>query len=360
MTMQRLLRIEGLPMFGVLVALYGFFILTAPNVFTGRRIYMSFLQTVPPMLVLALGLTLVITAGEIDLSFASTVAFSGLCFAWAYRNVDGPIGVWVALVAALLAGALVGYVNGLLIARVGVPSIMATLAAGFFWSGVTVLLAGGLSWSIRDIQDDLAHSIFTGRLFDLVPAQALWSLGLAVVLWFVLNRHRFGEAIMFIGDNVNVARVVGINVAATKIKLFTLNGVIAGFAGVLLTIELHTFWPTQGQGYLLLALAAVFIGGTSIAGGEGTVVGTLFGAYIIGSLEAGVVATGVDGYWTSLITGLVMGASVVLNIVISGGSLARLTESLRSWGSSSSTEHDADDLLEEASARAAESPGVEP
>lgn len=338
--LKRILRLEGLPMFGVLIALYGFFILTASDVFTGRRIYMSFLQTVPPMLVLALGLTLVITAGEIDLSFASVVAFAGLCFAWTFRNVDGPFGVWLAVIVALLAGALVGYINGLLIARIGVPSIMATLAAGFFWSGATVLLAGGLSWSIRDIQDDLAHTVFTGRLFDLVPAQALWSLGLAVVLWFILNRHRFGEAIMFIGDNVNVARVVGINVVATRIKLFTINGIVAGFSGVLLTIELHTFWPTQGQGYLLLALAAVFIGGTSIAGGEGTIVGTVFGAYIIGSLEAGVVATGVDGYWTSLITGLVMGASVVLNIVISGGTLARLSDTLRSWIGSSSIEGD--------------------
>ena len=335
--LKKILRLEGLPMFGVLVVLYGFFILTASDVFTGRRIYMSFLQTVPPMLVLALGLTLVVTAGEIDLSFASIVAFAGYCFAWTFRNVDGPIGVWVAVVVALLAGALVGYINGLLIARIGVPSIMATLAAGFFWSGVTVLLAGGLSWSIREIQDDIAHTVFTGRLFDLVPAQALWSLGLAVVMWFILNRHRFGEAIMFIGDNVNVARVVGINVVATKIKLFTLNGAIAGFAGVLLTIELHTFWPTQGQGYLLLALAAVFIGGTSIAGGEGMIVGTVFGAYIIGSLEAGVVATGVDGYWTSLITGLVMGASVVLNILISGGTLAKLRDARRNWSAPSLT-----------------------
>ena len=336
--LRRILRLEGLPMFGVLVALYSFFILTAPDVFTGRRIYMSFLQTVPPMLVLALGLTLVITAGEIDLSFASIVAFAGLCFAWVYRNVDRPFGVWIAILAALLAGALIGYINGVLIARIGVPSIMATLASGFFWSGATVLLAGGLSWSIREIQDDMAHTVFTGRLFDLLPAQAIWTLGLAVVMWFILNRHRFGEAIMFIGDNVNVARVVGINVVATRIKLFTLNGIMAGFAGVLLTIELHTFWPTQGQGYLLMALAAVFIGGTSIAGGEGTVVGTVFGAYIIGSLEAGVVATGVDGYWTSLITGLVMGVSVVLNIVISGGTLARLADALRSWSAPSLTE----------------------
>ena len=338
--LRRLARVEGLAIFGVLAALYVFFILAAPDVFMGRRIYMSFLQTVPPMLVLALGLTLVITAGEIDLSFASVVAFSGLTFAWTFRTFDGPWVVWAAIVIALLSGALVGYINGLLVARIGVPSIMATLAASFFWSGLTVLLAGGLSWSIREIQDNVAHTVFTGRMFDLIPAQSIWALGLAVVMWVVLNRHRFGEAIMFIGDNANVARVVGVSVESTKVKLFTLNGTMAGFAGVLLTIELHTFWTTQGQGFLLLALAAVFIGGTSIAGGEGTVVGTFFGAYIIGSLEAGVVATGIGGYWTSLIAGLVMGASVVLNVLINDGTFVSLVNRLRHWSSPTSTEHE--------------------
>ena len=138
--------------------------------------------------------------------------------------------------------------------------------------------------------------------------QALWSLGLVVVFWFILNRHKFGEAIMFIGDNAEVARVMGINVEATRIQLFTLHGVIAAFAGLLLTLEINVFFPTQGQGMLLPVMAAVFIGGTSIAGGQGVLVGTFFGSYIIGSLEAGVVATGIGGYWVQLVEGLVMAA----------------------------------------------------
>jgi len=322
-------KLEGLPIALVLVTLYVVFMITAPRVFTGYRIYMSFFQTVPPMLVLALGLTFVITAGEIDLSFSSVIAFSGFVFAWFFRTFDGSWVVWVGILLALAAGAFVGYINGLLVAKLGVPSIMATLAAQFFWSGLTVLLAGGLSWNIKDIQNNVVHSIFTGRIFGVLPAQALWSMGLAIFLWFILNRHRFGEAIMFLGDNPNVARVVGIDVEKTRVQLFTFNGLIAGFAALLLTIEMNTFWTTQGQGYLMLALAAVFIGGTSIAGGEGSIVGTFFGAYIIGSLEAGVVATGIGGYWTALVSGLVMGASVVLNILIGEGRFAKLSERFR-------------------------------
>src|SRR5664280_1846512 len=311
-------RIEGLPVAAVLAVLYGILIFAAPRVFTGFRIYMSFLQTVPPVLVCALGLTLVITAGEIDLSFPAVVALSGFVFAWVFKTFHTPWAPWAGFVLALVCGALVGYINGILVAKVGVPSIMATLATQFFWYGATVLLANGLQLNIKEVIPTLVHTIFVGRITIgqvPVPMQAIWALGLAVFLWFILNRHKFGEEIMFIGDNANVARVMGIDVVTTRIKLFTVMGVIAAFAGLLLTLEINVFFPTQGSGFLLPAMAAVFIGVTSIAGGLGSISGTFFGAYIIGSLEAGVVATTISGYWVQLIEGLVMGGSVVLNII---------------------------------------------
>jgi simple sugar transport system permease protein len=321
-------RLEGLPIAIVLALLYLAFIVSAPSVFTGYRIYMSFFQTVPPMLVLAIGLTFVITAGEIDLSFPAVVALSGFVFTWCYDVFEAP---WSGFVLALAAGALVGWVNGLLVARLRVPSIMATLAAQFFWSGVTILLAGGLQIDIASVVSAPVHTIFVGRLFDVFPVQALWSVGLVAFFWFVLNRHRFGQAIMFIGDNAEVARVMGIGVEATRIRLFTLHGALAAFAGLLLTLEINVFYPTQGQGFLLPVMAAVFIGGTSIAGGKGVLVGTLFGMYIIGSLEAGVVATGIGGYWVQLVEGLVMAASVILNVAIGDDGVSALSAVARRW-----------------------------
>ena len=329
-----LARIEGLPVAAVLAVLYGILVFAAPRVFTGFRIYMSFLQTVPPVLVCALGLTLVITAGEIDLSFPAVVALSGFVFAWVFKTFHTPWAPWVGFVLALACGALVGYINGILVAKVGVPSIMATLATQFFWYGATVLLANGLQLNIKEVIPTLVHTIFVGRITIgqvPVPMQAIWALGLAIFLWFNLNRHKFGEEIMFIGDNANVARVMGIDVVATRIKLFTVMGVIAAFAGLLLTLEINVFYPTQGGGFLLPTMAAVCIGGTSIAGGLGSISGTFFGAYIIGSLEAGVVATTISGYWVQLIEGLVMGASVVLNIVIGEGHITTFTNRIRHW-----------------------------
>jgi len=330
--MSRLLgilgRVEGLPVGVVLALLYVAFMIFAPTVFTSYRIYMSFFQTVPPMLVLAIGLTFVITAGEIDLSFPAVVALSGFVFTWCFET----FGVaWPGVLLALAAGALVGWVNGFLVAMLRVPSIMVTLAAQFFWYGVTILAAGGLQIDIASVLSSPVHGIFVGRLFEVFPVQALWSLGLVVLFWFILNRHRFGQAIMFIGDNAEVARVMGIGVETTRIRLFTLNGALAAFAGLILTLELNVFYPTQGQGMLLPVMAAVFIGGTSIAGGQGALVGTFFGMYIIGSLEAGVVATGIGGYWVQLVEGLVMAASVILNIVIGDSGLSALSSTARRW-----------------------------
>jgi simple sugar transport system permease protein len=342
-----LAKLEGLPIAIVLAMLYIVFIITAPDVFLKPRIYMSFLQTVSPPLILGLGLTFVITAGEIDLSFPAVVAFSGYVFTWCFRSfsgdIDSSLATLIAVGAALVAGAMCGYINGLLVARIGVPAIMATLAAQFFWYGVTVLLSDGLQAALKTIEENTVHEVLTGRIYGVIPnpggrgeigipTQFFWALGLTVVLWFILNRHKFGESVMFIGDNPNVARVMGVNVEATRIQVFTLMGVIAAFAGVILTMEMRVFYPTQGQGMLLPVMAAVFIGGTSMAGGVGVIVGTFFGSYVIGSLEAGVVAAGVSGFWTQLVQGVVMAASIVANTLMGQGQFRVLAERFRHWG----------------------------
>jgi simple sugar transport system permease protein len=305
-------RIEGLPIIGVFLVLVAAFMVAAPHVFLGYRIYMSFLATVPPQLILALGLTLVIAAGEIDLSFPSVIAFSGFLFAWAFKTYDL---TWAALLLALAGGALIGFVNGLLIAVIGIPSIIATLATQFLWGGITTVLTGGLSYAIRNIDEYWIHTLLVGRIGPL-PVEALWSTAVAVLLWFILNRHRFGEHLLFIGDNASVAEVVGVNVVREKVKLFTAMGLLAAFAAVLLTAENKNFFNTQGSGFLLTVIAAVFIGGTSIFGGKATIVGTYLGAYIIGMIEAGLVATGMQGFWVRAVVGLVFLAAVVFHLTM--------------------------------------------
>jgi simple sugar transport system permease protein len=323
--------IEALPIIIVYVVLIGAFMITAPGTFLKYRIYQAFLSTVPPPLVLALGLTLIVAAGEIDLSFPAIITFSGFVYASLFTKTGM---TWIPFILAIASGVVVGLVNGLLVAKIGMPSIIATLGAQFFWSGLTVILSGGLAWNIRAVREEFMHKLFTARLGNFLPAQAVWALAVAVVLWFILNRHRFGEHILFIGDNTSVAQVMGINVARTKIKLFTLMGGISAFAAVLLTLEMSTYWTTQGSGYLLIVMASVFIGGTSIFGGEGTIIGTVFGSFIVGSIEAGIVASGLGGFWTRLVVGLVLIVAVTLNILITrrGGEGASLRKSVFAKG----------------------------
>jgi simple sugar transport system permease protein len=132
---------------------------------------------------------------------------------------------------------------------------------------------------------------------------------------------------------------MGVNVETTRIKLFVVHGMIAAFAEIIVTLDIGTFYPDQGN-FLLPAMASVFVGGTSIAGGAGSIFGTLFGAYIIGSLEAGVVATTISGYWVQVIEGLVMGAVVILNALLNEGSLASVSRRLRIWGVPTQAEED--------------------
>lgn len=323
--------IEGLPILLVLLLIIGIFMVTAPQSFLGSRIYMSFLATVPPPLILGLGLTMVIASGEIDLSFPSVVKMSGVVFAMLTKFVAFPMDAgedliiqpgeptdllpWLFFLAAIAVGALIGFLNGVLVAIIGIPSIIATLAMLFVFEGVSLIIGAGQQYSLRGIDEYAIHAALTGRVGE-IPVQAIWGLLVAVLVWLIMNRHRFGEHLLFIGDNVNVARVVGINVDREKIKLFTLMGVLGAIAGVLVTLENRNFYTTQGTGYLLIVVAAVFIGGTSFAGGKASVAGTFFGSYTVGCIEAGIVATGLGGYWTRLVVGLVFLAAVIFHLAL--------------------------------------------
>src|SRR5262249_46558245 len=143
---------------------------------------------------------------------------------------------WIAVVAALASGLAVGLVNGLIVARLGIPSFMATLATQFFWSGMATVLSGGKSYALRGAEETSVYLLLVGRAQHLPPVlnevsvQAVWTALVVVLLSFILNRHRFGEHVLFIGDSNDVARVVGIDVEKEKIRLFSLMGALAAVA----------------------------------------------------------------------------------------------------------------------------------
>ena len=315
------LQTEGLPIILVFALILGLFMYTAPSVFLAPQIYTTLLSTAPPLILLALGLTFVVAAGEIDLSFPAVIALSGFVFAVLFKEYQ--LG-WLAVLGALAAGIAVGFINGVLIARLGIPSFIATLGTQFLWSGMATVLSGGKSYALRGVEDSSVYALLVGNFGDpasyawqdQISIQAVWTVAIAIAFWFVLNRHRFGEHVLFIGDSNDVARVVGIDVAIEKIKLFTLMGVVSALAALLLTLENRNYFGNQGQGYLLTAIAAVLIGGTSIFGGQATIVGTVVGCCIIWMLEAGLVASGLTGAWVRTVQGLIFLIAIVFYLFV--------------------------------------------
>ncbi|HVW56481.1 MAG TPA: ABC transporter permease [Rhizobiaceae bacterium] len=315
-------RIEALPIILVFILLLALFMYLAPEVFLRPFIYTTFISTLPPLIFLALGLTFVIGAGEIDLCFPAIIAFSGFTFAILFKQYD--LG-WIAVVATLFSGVVIGFVNGVLVAKVGLPSFIATLATQFFWAGMATVLSGGKSYALRGVEGSSVYSVLVGTPFakpgsydwiSQLSIQGLWTVLAVVFLWFILNRHRFGEHTLFIGDSNPVSRVVGIDVDREKIKIFTLMGLLSSIAALFLTLENKNFFGNQGEGYLLTAIASVLIGGTSIFGGRATIVGTVFGCFIIGMIEAGLVATGLTGAWVRTIEGIVFLVSIIFYFLI--------------------------------------------
>ncbi|MBA7572011.1 Ribose import permease protein RbsC [subsurface metagenome] len=289
------------------------FIIGSPRTFLSSRIYIAVMSTVPFAGVMALGLTFVVVSGMIDLSFPSVMAISGFIFAVIFTST-GSAGL--ALVSGLSTGLVAGVLNGVMVTRIGVPPIVATIGTMFLWRGVAHVASGGVARVLGPVRDTALFSVLAGRVGGVIPAQFLWMLLIVVVLWFILNRHRFGNDVCFVGDNESSARMMGINVGRTKIFVFALMGLLAAFAGVMNDLEMVNWWPSQGEGHFLPVFAMLFVGGTSITGGRGTIFGTLIGAFIIGILEAGIIASGFSGFWTQLIYGLIIIISVSMHTMM--------------------------------------------
>ncbi|MBE3035470.1 MAG: ABC transporter permease [Candidatus Atribacteria bacterium] len=298
-----------LSILGVLIVVFVIFIIGNPRTFLSYRIYYAFMSTIPFSAILALSLTPVVILGEIDLSFPSVMGFCAWVFSAVFNHTNN---IYLAFVICLAVGVFAGFINSVLIVRVGIPSLILTIGMMFLWRGLVYIASAGRGLSLVNTQGTILYKALVGRIGGVVPAQAVWAIVIAVVYALILNRHRFGAHILYTGDDAVSAKMMGINIAKVKTIVFIQVGVLAAFVGVLVTLEVLYLWPSTGEGYLMKSLASVFIGGTSVFGGVGTIFGTFVGAIIMGSLEAGIVSGGISGFWTEFVFGLV----IVLSLTI--------------------------------------------
>jgi simple sugar transport system permease protein len=297
----------------VLLILVGFFMWRAPNAFLSYDIYNSLMSTTPYFALMAIPLTLVVVAKEMDLSFPSVMAWGMAAYAVVFLATGS---VWLGFFACLLAGLLAGLLNGFIVVQLGIPSLVATIGTQFFWRGVVMVVTNGQGLGMTPVTNTALYPLFVGQIGGKVPAQFVWTLAMAAGVWYLLNRHRLGAHIYLTGDNEDSARLMGVNVARTKTLAFCIVGVAAALAGFIVSEGVLFFWPTMGDGYMLNTLASVFLGGTSVFGGTGTVFGTLVASYVIALINPGIVAAGWTAYWTQLIYGFIIVVSVSLQAVL--------------------------------------------
>lgn len=313
-TARHFLRRNGITVgtLSVAMLMWLIFVLAAPDVFLSSRIYNSFAISTPLFAMPALALTLVIITREIDLSFVSVMALAmvGFVKTWELTN-----NVQLAIVGCLLVGVACGLFNGFLVAKLGIPSLVITLGTMFFFRGIELALLEGRGYPLTDPAFAGLRDVLNGKTLG-IRNELVWTIVIAAILWVVLNRTRFGSHVFIVGDNATSAELMGIRVARVKITTYCIVGVVAAFAGLVSSTQVSFLWPTLGDGHLLTAIAAVVLGGTSIFGGSGSIVGTFVGAFVVGSINAGVISAGIDGFYTQLFFGLVIIVSLVIQTLI--------------------------------------------
>jgi len=288
--------------FVVFIAMMSVFMVASPAVFMSWEIYNSVLVTLPVALCLAAPLVFVVTVGEIDLSFPATMGFSAWIFA---LLVHAGANVVLAMLAALATGTVLGLGVGALVVYASLSSLIATLGMNYMLRGLILIVTQGKSIALLELRDSTAANLFAGDVFGL-PVQVLWALAFVVLAAMLFNRHRFGARVHVVGDNPDSAAQMGINTGRVRVATFAFMGLGAALAGVFTTLVNFTWWPTTGDGYLLPAIASVFVGGTPTWGGIGTIAGGAIGALTVAFIQTGIVASGLSGFYVQFFNGLII------------------------------------------------------
>ena len=279
--------------------------------------FFNVLRQVSVNLCISVGMTMVILTGGIDLSVGSMLSLSGAIAAGLVKNgiTIEPLGIHVGftlfgvILIALIVGGLMGAFNGLMVTSFRVPPFIATLGMLTMGRGLTMLYTDG--YPIPGLGDGFSF-IGTGWFLN-IPMPVIISLVVVAAFVFFIKKSKTGRYIYAIGGNEKATRLSGVNVNRVKLFVYTAAGVLSAVAGILVTARLDSAQPNAGAGYELDSIAAVVIGGTSLSGGKGTIIGTVIGALIIGVLNNGLVLLDVSPFWQQVVKGAVILFPVILD-----------------------------------------------
>jgi erythritol transport system permease protein len=309
--------------FIVLIALAAAFSFAAPAFLTSSNLTIL-VKHVAINAILAVGMTFVILSGGIDLSVGSVAGLAGIIAGGLIHPglVLHSFGVviyfhtWLVVAIALLTGALVGAINGALVAHIRVAPFIATLGSLYVARGAALLISNGATFPNLTGRPDLGNTGFlalgSGTLAA-VPVPIWLMLAFAVAGAFLAARTPFGRRIYAVGGNERAAELSGVRVKRVKFAVYVISGFCAAMVGVVIAAQLGSAHPATGQTFELNAIAAVVLGGTSLMGGRGSIGGTIIGAFVIGVLADGLILMGVSEFWQTVIKGMVIVLAVILD-----------------------------------------------
>ncbi len=293
----------------VLAAEIGLFALLSPYFFTAENILNISLQT-SIIAIIAVGMTFVILTAGIDLSVGAIVAFTGVIVTTVLKmNAPYPVALLCVVLSGLAIGAFSGALAGTFVTKLKITPFIVTLALMTIWRGAAYMFTDGRPvWGLPD-----AFSLLgSGRLFG-VPVPTICMVIVYVAAYVVLDRTRFGRHVYAVGGNPEAARLSGVPTDRVVLKVYMLCGMLASFSGILLASRMNSGQPNAGQMYELDVIAAVVVGGTSLFGGRGSVVGTFIGAMLIGVLRNGLNLMNVSSYVQMILLGVVILSAVLLD-----------------------------------------------
>lgn len=269
---------------------------------------MNLMRQVSTNALIAFGMTFVIITGGIDLSVGSTLALSSAIMAGMIVNGIDPL---IAMTVSLIVGFVLGAVNGLLITKGKLVPFIATLATMTIYRGVTLVLTDGKP--ITGLDETFIFQFMGRGYFFGIPFPIVITLVVFALLFVLLHKMSFGRKTFAIGGNEKASFIAGVKSNKIKIFVYSISGVLASLAGIILTSRLNSAQPTAGESYEMDAIASVVLGGTSMSGGKGRIFGTLIGALIIGTLNNGLNLLGVSTFYQQIVKGIVIIIAVLID-----------------------------------------------
>jgi simple sugar transport system permease protein len=310
---RRIVRVpELMVLVALLVVIIGFVIL-APSTFLSARNIGAVLTASAQLGIVAVGCAILIISGEFDISVGSNYAFSGIAIGLLSTSAGLP--TWLAVIIGLCISTSIGLTNGVITLRARIPSFITTLGTWLVWFGLTLALSKGFFVSVRP--HDPLIQVLGGLLDYQFYSSIFWWVGIGIVVIVLLGRTPLGNWIFAVGGNADAARAVGVPANRVKLFAFGLMGFLAGISALFTLGQQGSMAPLYGQNLALQGIAAAVIGGCSLSGGAGSVIGAMLGAILMSMINSGLILAGAPTFWYQTFVGAIVIVAVVINTSIS-------------------------------------------